>query len=315
MYSGQGSQYYNMGKELYLKNDVFRRHMNLCSDLLSHELDRPLTEVIYDESKKTENFDSILYTHPAIFSIGYSLTHVLMESGLRPDYLLGYSLGEFVASVVAGVVSLEDGLKIVSKQARMLHEKCALGGMMVVFTSPDYFNQHQALFKNCMLAGINYSQCFVVSGSKERLQEINQFMTNDSKVSYILPVNYPFHSALIEPIKNDFLSLIHHVHYEPASIPVYSCASVGIMQTSRDHFWNVIRSPIQFEQTIKSMASENDCLFIDLSPTGTMSNFIKHGFNNTITSLQLMNQFGKNIDTLNNLFTQVGKYRSLKEVL
>ncbi len=189
MYSGQGSHYYNMGRELYNENEIFRDTMDKCNSILEHELEKPLIDVIYDGSKKFENFDDILYTHPAIFSVGYSLTQVLCDRGIKPDSVLGYSVGEYVAAVVSGMLSLEDGLKIVFRQAKYLHEKCDQGGMLVVLDKITRFDEDQNLFQGTSIAAINYESCFVISGLRSRLEEIQSQLGNNSIASQLLPVN------------------------------------------------------------------------------------------------------------------------------
>ena len=201
MYSGQGSHYYHMGKELYIKNDVFRKSMQLCSSMLEPDLQKSLVEVIYDDSKKFEDFDDILYTHPALFCVGYSLTQVLYDRGIRPNSVLGYSVGEYIAAVVAGMLSLKEGLKIVVQQAKYLREKCNNGGMLVILNQMTNFQRNQQLFQGCTLAGINYDSNFIISGLKSRLKEIHSQLNSLSIYSQLLNVNCAFHSELIDSIK------------------------------------------------------------------------------------------------------------------
>ena len=94
MFSGQGSQYYRMGKELYEHHKTFNYWMDACNEIVSPLIKTSLTDIIYDNDKKGEAFDRLLYTNPALVSIQYSMFQVLKNIGIHPDYLLGYSLGE-----------------------------------------------------------------------------------------------------------------------------------------------------------------------------------------------------------------------------
>lgn len=299
MYAGQGSQYYNMGKELFYKNEVFMNSLKLCDSLLQEKLHKSIISIIYDDSKKKDSFNEILYTHPAIFCFGYSLTQVLYHYGIYPDGVLGYSLGEYTAAVVSGMVTLKDGLNLVVEQAKMLHNKCIEGGMMVIFDDIDNFYCNREINRNCTLSGINYDTCYIISGQRDRLLEVNSYLSNRSILSVILPVKYAFHSELIEPIKKDFLKLILDIAYKSPQMSIYSSACAGKLKNYKYYFWDVIRNKIKFKYLISQMNLRDRFIFVDLSPTGTLSNFIKHGFKGEISSFTTIDQFGKNIESLN----------------
>ncbi len=308
MYSGQGSHYYHMGQELYKKNNVFRDTMQLCSAILEPLLGRALVDVIYDESKKHEAFDNILFTHPAIFCIGYSLTQVLDDMGIQPKAVLGYSMGEYVAAVVAGAVSLNDGLELVMYQAKQLHEKCKHGGMLVILDRVENLDKGSPLFENCTLAGVNYAGNYVISGPMDRLKAINAQLKDNGIFSQLLPVNHAFHSALIDPVQNGFDSFTDAINFMPPKIPIYSCAKGGeVAEPDKYHFWHVVRKEIQFSKLISGIISQGNPLFVDLSPTGTLSNFIKYGFGGSVPSCYAINQFGQDLSTIDNLVADLSR--------
>lgn len=310
MYSGQGSHYYQMGRELYNKNTLFRDTMNECSSLLERHLGNSLVDIIYDDSKKNENFNNILYTHPAILCIQYSLTQVLHERGVRPQRILGYSLGEYIAAVVAGMLSLEDGLKLAVYQAKYLQEKCREGGMLVVLDQVASFKENQQLFQNCTLAGINYENNFIISGLMSRLKEINLQLKGNAIFSQLLAVDHAFHSELIDPIEKDFKELVEKINFLPPRIPLYSAVKRGkVLEPDDQHFWNAVRDKIQFKELVTSIINQVEPLFVDLSPTGTLSNFIKYGFGKHIPSFFTINQFGQDIKTIDKLLLDLKNHQ------
>jgi len=309
MYSGQGSHYYQMGRELYQKNTVFREAMDQCSAILEPLSGKSLVDVIYDESSRHETFDNILYTNPAIFCIGYSLTQVLDDVGIRPKMVLGYSLGEYTAAVVAGVMSLDDGLKLVAHQAKHLHEKCKHGGMLVILDRAENFDKDSSLFEDCTLAGVNYENNYVISGSMERLKAVNARLKGNGIFSQLLSVNHAFHSELIDPVKDSFDAFADKIDFMSPKIPIYSCVKgEEVSGPDKYHFWNVVREEIQFKKLISTVIDQKKPLFVDLSPTGTLSNFIKYGFGQSVSSLHAINQFGKDLKTIDNLVTDLHKY-------
>ncbi len=314
MFVGQGAQYYQMGRELYQNNPVFRRHMDNCSDLLKPVLGAALNEIIYDESKKSKEFDELLFTHPALFSFGYSLARMLMEEGYSPAGVLGHSLGEYVAAVIAGVLTLEDGLALVAKQARILTNTCRAGGLISVLDSPDLFEQRPELFSGAALAGLNYSQSFFLSGLRENLNEVKVALERESIFAVELPVRYGFHSEAIDPGADEFKQYAATVTASEPEIPLYSAVlgkAVGrdVIENPREYLWSVVRNRINFQGLFDStFTSPADYVFVDLSPTATLSGFLKYGFGDRYQHYYAVNQFGRNIDSIDSLVN------SLKEI-
>jgi acyl transferase domain-containing protein len=138
MFSGQGSQYYQMGSDLYSTDAVFRDAMDRCSRHVAAALGTSLSELIYQpRADRFAPFDRTLYTHPALFSVQFSLAQSLRARGLTPDVVLGYSLGEWVAHVVAGVLTPEAALDLLVHQAQVVERESPPGGMLAVFGPRD----------------------------------------------------------------------------------------------------------------------------------------------------------------------------------
>src|SRR5262249_53416470 len=161
MYSGQGSQYYSMGKELYEHDAVFRRSMEACDGVPRSLTGKSIVAQLYDDAKRRDELTDISISHPALFSVGYSLTQVLLDRKIQPDYVLGYSLGEYIAAAVAGALSLEDAMAIVVQQARLLSQGAAGGGMLTVLSPVDHFERNPSLYAGSTLACVNYDKNFV----------------------------------------------------------------------------------------------------------------------------------------------------------
>lgn len=123
MFPGQGSQYYQMGRELYENNPYFHQCMSQCALIIQRKLGVSLIDVLYGEENKTAVFDRLLYSNPALLAIEYSIARTLINEGIQPDYLLGYSLGEFAASVMSGALTIEEGLSLVIDYAQLLEKK------------------------------------------------------------------------------------------------------------------------------------------------------------------------------------------------
>ncbi|WAT04192.1 ACP S-malonyltransferase [Rouxiella badensis] len=164
MYGGQGAQYYGMGAELYRRNAAFRSQMDQCDALYRQHTGHSLLEPLYDETRRHLPLTDVVLSNAALLSVGVSLTRVLGAEGVEPGAVVGYSLGECISAVVAGVLTLDDAMKLLVNQARLLSEKTAGGGMMSVLAPVDHFHAHSALYQHTELASINFQKNFVVSG-------------------------------------------------------------------------------------------------------------------------------------------------------
>ena len=308
MYSGQGSQYYHMGKELYENHSRFRFWMDHCDEIVHPLIQTSLIDVIYQGQGKSEPFDQILYTNPALLCIEYSLSRVLMEMDIHPDLLLGYSLGEITTSVVSGVISLEDGIQLVVGIARLVEEKTQLVEMLAVIESQEVMTEFPDLFQNCWVTGKNFQRSFVVSGLANDIRRLQDGLNQKNIVSQRLPVKYGFHTELIDPIEEEFKQLVRNINLLPMGIPIISSLTTGTVRELNDgHIWNVIRYPVEFEQTIRSMLQKEDYIFVDVGPSGSLATFVKYLLTSNSNSLHLetINQFGRDLNSIETLRTSL----------
>lgn len=308
MYSGQGAQYYQMGKELYQQDPVFRDWMNRCSEMIAPEIGVSLVELIYrDRPSKYEPFNRTLYTHPAVVMFSYCLTKSLESRGLRPDYLLGYSLGEYTMAMVAGAVPLEEGLKRVAQIARIIENKCETGGMMAILESPDLMQEEPVLFSGCWLSCTNFAGHFVVTGRQDQLKTIEKTLFDRGITAQMLPISHGFHSPLIDPAESDTVSLfgLCNDHY----IPTISSYLTGrITRFTGEHLWHVTRRPVRFIDTIRNLEASGTYAYVDLGPSGTLSTFLKYiiSKNSGSVTATCVNQFGKDLKTMDMMMKSIG---------
>ncbi len=157
MFSGQGSQYYSMGRDLYDNHGTFRYWMNYCAAVAKDHLGVNLIDHIFQErADKYEPFSRTLYTSPAIFMVNYSVAQTLMDEGVQPTLLLGYSLGEIVALAVSGFISLEDALDFLIRSAHLVETQTPPAGMLAILDSPDIVGKYRSEFQHTTVASLNF---------------------------------------------------------------------------------------------------------------------------------------------------------------
>jgi bacillaene synthase trans-acting acyltransferase len=278
MFSGQGSQYFQMGRELFNKNDTFRQWMLRLEEMTRRSSGASVIEALYSDAHgKGDSFDRTLLTHPAIFMVEYSLAQTLIQAGIGPDMVLGVSLGSFAAAAVAGVIGVEDALTAVIRQAIAFEENCGAGGMTAVLASPTLFAQ-DFLSAGSELAAVNFSSHFVISARQRELGEIEAALRRREVGYQRLPVSFPFHSQWIEKAKAPFLSSTRSIQSKQGQLPLVCCDQMATVSgVSADYFWNVVRRPIRFRETIARLEQEGARRYIDVGPAGTLATFLKYG--------------------------------------
>ena len=306
MYSGQGSQYFQMGKELFECHPRFQRWMQYCNTLVEPKIGVSLLDIIYHHNNQSQPFDRVLYSNPAILAIEYSLSRVLNEIGIKPDYVLGYSLGEFTAAVMSDAISLSSAFDIVIGFAEML-EKNSPEAEMLAIVSPlkEVQQSFRESFSSCWVTGMNMDNHFVLSGLPQNIQNIHQQCKDANIISQLLPVKYGFHTPLMDDLEYIFKERTSIQSFYPLNVPMFSCLHTQIIEdVDENYFWDVIRQPVKFQQAIQQFIQQQSAIFLDVGPSGTLSTFVKYILSATeeksslSSTIEIMNPFGRDLDTL-----------------
>jgi bacillaene synthase trans-acting acyltransferase len=295
MYSGQGSQYFKMGRELFEKNGTFRAWMVHLDDIVRRLSGTSVIATLYSGMHgKGDPFDRTLLTHPAIFMVEYSLSQTLIDAGVRPDMVMGASLGSFAAAAVAGLIGVEDALTAVMQQAIAFEECCEPGGMAAVLADPALFAE-DFLSAGSELAAVNFSSHFVVSARRTQLAQIEAALQQRNVTYQRLPVSFPFHSRWIEKAKASFQSFMRSIRCKQGQLPLVCCDQTVILShLPVEYFWNVVRHPIRFRETTAYLEQKGPCRYIDVGPAGTLATFLKYGMpaNTKSTAQAILTPFG-----------------------
>ncbi len=190
LFTGQGSQYINMGRQLYDSQPIFRQTLEQCDEILRPYLEHSLLEVLYP-TQTEEQVSSLLnqtaYTQPALFAFEYALYQLWKSWGIKPDVVMGHSVGEYVAACVAGVFSLEDGLKLIAHRGRLMQQLPSGGEMVSLIASEERVRQALASLARLVekpnpgivpyhqtvaIAAINAPESVVISEAREDIAAV-----------------------------------------------------------------------------------------------------------------------------------------------
>lgn len=278
VFSGQGSQHYQMARSLFDREPVFNRWM-VRLDALARELcGTSVLETVYsDRHRVGDSFDRTLLTHPAIFMVEYSLAEALIDSGVVPDTVVGASLGSFAAAAVAGFVDVEQALTAVVGQARALEARCEAGAMLAVFGNPD-LHWTATLREHTELAAVNFSSHFVIATPIDHVASVEAQLKRTDLSYQRLPVSYAFHSRWIDAAREPFHGFTHSVRWQKGRLPLVCCdRAATLAELPSGFFWDVVRRPIRLRHAIEHLEQGDPRAYIDVGPGGTFATFLKYG--------------------------------------
>lgn len=275
MFTGQGSQYRAMAIELLDSQPVFKEAMERCDQLFSGYLAHSLMDVIYTDSLDGELLNQTAYTQPAIFAIEYALSQLWSSWGVVPALVMGHSIGEFAAAVVAEVMSLEDAVKLVAERGGLIQSLPAGGKMLAVRAShAEVADLLTKEVNSVSFAAINGPEALVLSGLTEHLEIVKAQLDQRGVASTLLNVSHAFHSRLMQPILEEFRSLVATVTLQKPKIPFISCVTgeLETIQLTRADYWvNHIEQPVLFEAGLQTALGQGANTILEIGPSAVLA--------------------------------------------
>lgn len=278
MFSGQGSQYFGMGRELYESEPAFRSTLDTCSEILAPRLGLRLAEEIYRaRPDRFAPFERTGHSSPAILAVQLGVARLLGARGQRPDLLLGYSLGELTAGVVAGAISLEHALEVTVRMAEVLEERVPRGAMLAVLAEAALAEQRPDWFEGIWIAARNFAGHFVASGAPAAVARLEARLVEAQVSVQKLPVEYAFHSPLIAPAGEGTRAALRAVPFEQATVEMVS-ATDGRSSRRLDaaELWRTFSGTVRFDLALPALEARGPFQYVDLGPSGTLATFVKY---------------------------------------
>nr|WLM68694.1 AprB [Moorena bouillonii PNG] len=271
IFTGQGSQYLQMGRQLYETQPTFNKIIDQCSEMLVNYLEVSLLDILYPVEVKDESstlIDQTAYTQPAIFALEYALAKLWESWGIKPDVVMGHSVGEYVAATVAGVFSLEDGLKLIAMRGKLM-QKLPSGGQMasIMASESQVIEAIKEYSSQVTIAAVNGPESIVISGESAAIASIcSQFESVGVKTK-ALQVSHAFHSPLMEPMLTEFETVATEITYNQPKIPLISNVTgqeVGGEITTAEYWVSHVRQPVRFAEGMETLHKQGAEIFLEI---------------------------------------------------
>ncbi|MBN3925716.1 type I polyketide synthase [Nostoc sp. NMS4] len=291
VFSGMGQQWWAMGHQLLESEPVFRESIKQCDQLLRQYTDWSL----WDELRASEEHSRINETVVAqcsIFAVQVALSALWRSWGIIPDAIVGHSVGEVAAAHVAGVLSLEDAIRVIFHRSRLQATAAGLGKMLAIaFTQQEAETAIAGYEDKVSIAAINSLQGLTLSGDTQALEEIAQSLEQKEIFCRFLKVEVPYHSILMEPLKAELAQSLEEINPQPATIPLFSTVTgqqIDGPEINGLYWGQNMREPVLFAKAIDGIMQAGYDLFLEIGAHPVLASYISECFaiaNKTTTVL------------------------------
>ncbi|RCX20929.1 thioester reductase-like protein [Anaerobacterium chartisolvens] len=283
MFTGQGSQYVNMGLDLYEKIPDFRKEMDRCLNLIKEITNYDVRSILYPEevtAKKKEIINQTYITQLVIFSFEYSLASLLIKWGIRPNAMIGHSIGEYVAACISGAISLKDSLTLVAKRGRLMQEMYTGSMLSVVITEEEL---KLLINDNISVAAVNGPSNCVVSGEHEVIDGFEKLLEQKGHKFRRLKTSHAFHSRMMEAALQRLEDEVRKLKFSQPLIPYVSNINgkwAEYEEISKPEYWSRhLRDTVRFSDGLSLLLDEPNSVLIEVGAGKTLSTFARRNSN------------------------------------
>lgn len=276
LFTGQGSQYRHMGRDLWESQPVFQAVLKQCDEILKPHLDFRLLDLLYNPATPDEQLHQTIHTQPVIFAFGYALAKMWESWGVTPSVVLGHSIGEVAAACFAGVIALEDALGLVALRGRLIH-RATLPGTMGAIVAPveSVAAAIRELGGQVGIAAINAPENVVISGNTADVQRILEHFKSRDIPAMALRISHAIHSPLMDPILDEYTAAAARLSFSLPRIPLISNLTgrlAGEEITRPDYWRRQLRQTVNFRACLETLRDAGCQIALETGATSILSN-------------------------------------------
>jgi phthiocerol/phenolphthiocerol synthesis type-I polyketide synthase E len=280
LFTGQGAQHVNMGRDLYRTEAVFRDGIDRSADILKPHLQLDLRDVLYPPDDRIREITPLLeqtwIAQPALFTIEHALACLWQSWGVCPDAMMGHSLGEYVAACLAGVFSLPEALSLVAARGRLMQSLPA-GAMLAVPLSERQISP--LLDHGISIAALNGPALCTVAGETSAIVDFEKRLSRQGIASRRLNTSHAFHSAMMDPAIEGMAERVRQVSRSSPAIPFVSNVSgtwIEPDQATAPEYWaRHTRDPVRFADGLRELLRQPNRVFLEVGPGHTLMSLMK----------------------------------------
>ena len=283
LFPGQGAQHAGMGREAYQTEPLFREQVDLCCQLLRPLLGLDLRELLFPAAGREAEADQRLtetrYAQPALFVTEYALARLWMSWGITPAAMAGHSIGEYVAACLAEVLTLEDALRLVVTRGALM-QRMEPGSMLGTLLSENEIQPYLQPFPNLSVAAVNSPSTCVVSGPTSDIAALEAALEKADIPARRLHTSHAFHSAMMEPMLDEFRAVVRKTRLSPPKLPYVSNLRGGWITdadcTDPEYWVMHLRRGVRFsENTATLLEGEGGKILLEVGPGRTLGSLIQ----------------------------------------
>ncbi|MDZ7335182.1 MAG: amino acid adenylation domain-containing protein [candidate division KSB1 bacterium] len=278
VFPGQGAQWWAMGHELIQSQTVFRETIEACDKIIRQYADWSLLHQ-FTANESESQLDRIDIIQPALFALQVGLANLWRSWGIEPDAVVGHSMGEVAAAHVAGVLNLEDAIKVIFHRSRLLKTVAGQGKMAVVELSlPEAEQAIKGLEDKISIAVIAGPKSIVLSGEPQAVEQVVATLEQKQVFCRLLRVDVASHNPQVEHLKYELMEILKDIRPQSGHIPFYSTVAGRILNGAdldATYWGRNLREPVRFATAIDQLVHDDFSVFLELNPHPTLINSIQ----------------------------------------